>query len=253
MTSETIDSAELRKLVEHYQPSERNIELVHETPTVLMVGISGAGKDTVKNGLLEQKPDIYHHMVSHTSRPKRYNKGRLEVNGVDYHFVSLDTARRMIENQGFIEVNTYSGNLYGTSAGEVQLAHDEGKIAITDMEVQGVSKYVEFESPNLRIIFLLPKDFDTYISRFKDRYGDDWESHLDNIIKRLHTAKDELELAKASDHFIYVVNDDLQESIDKVDHISRDGEVDPADQEHARQVMDDLIQGLDGFLSTLDS
>ena len=45
-----------------------------------LFGESGAGKDTVLNGLLEENPS-FHRIVSCTTRPKREN----EIDGKEYH------------------------------------------------------------------------------------------------------------------------------------------------------------------------
>src|SRR5206468_230691 len=116
-----------------YQPAEKTVELVQQTPIVLLVGISGAGKDTIKHHLLES--GNYHHIVSHTTRAPRENHDVLEQDGVDYHFIDLAQAESLLDEGRFVEAKMYSGNVYGTSAAEIQAAHDENKIAITDIEV----------------------------------------------------------------------------------------------------------------------
>ena len=58
-----------------------------------LFGESGAGKDTVLNGLLEENPS-FHRIVSCTTRPKREN----EIDGKDYNFVTLVEMLENIEN-----------------------------------------------------------------------------------------------------------------------------------------------------------
>ena len=43
----------LKNLIKNYQPNQAASDVVQRTKIVLLVGISGAGKDTVKRRLLE--------------------------------------------------------------------------------------------------------------------------------------------------------------------------------------------------------
>src|SRR4051812_13034101 len=122
-----------------YEPSQASKELIKQTPVLLLVGPTGAGKDSVKDELL--KTGQFHHIVSHTTRPPRINHGVIEQDGREYHFVDEATAAKMLDGRAFIEAKIYSGNLYGTSAAEIQAANNEAKTAMTDLEVQGVAEY----------------------------------------------------------------------------------------------------------------
>ena len=106
---------------------------------MLLVGISGAGKDTVKRCLLEDNE--FADIVSYTTRQPRQNAGVLETPGVDYHFIDEAAAVNMLENHEFIEAKFVHGTVYGTGAKEIQAIAEAGKIAVTDIDVQGVSEY----------------------------------------------------------------------------------------------------------------
>ena len=47
----------------------------------------------------------------------------------------------MLENHEFIEAKFVHGTVYGTGAKEIQVIAEAGKIAVTDIDVQGVSEY----------------------------------------------------------------------------------------------------------------
>ena len=47
----------------------------------------------------------------------------------------------MLENHEFIEAKFVHGTVYGTGAKEIQAIAEAGKIAVTDINVQGVSEY----------------------------------------------------------------------------------------------------------------
>ena len=229
---------QLQQKVDDYHLRPQTIQLVQQTPIVLLVGVTGAGKDTIKQALL--KDHDYHHIVSHTTRQPRENKGVMEHDGIEYHFIDVPTASTMLDNHGFIEAKMYSGNVYGTSVGEIQLAHDEGKIAITDIEVQGVEEFHAI-SPSMRPVFILPPSFEVWQQRLLSRY--EGKPDPEDLERRLQTAKLEIEFVLATDYFYVVVNDDLQTAISQVDSIARGTDV-PRRSAHAENIMRDILAHL---------
>jgi guanylate kinase len=229
-------NSHLLQLVENYKTPDKAVELVNKTPVVFLVGISGAGKDTILKELL--KNEEYKLVVSHTTRLPRENHGILEKNGREYYFISQEEAARMLENQEFIEAKQYSGNVYGTSIFEVEEAFRHRKIAISDIEVQGISEYMRV-SPKVIPIFVLPPDFDTWQRRLKDRYKAG--ANLEDIKKRLEAARTELHEALSRDYFQYVVNKDLNETVKIVDEIAH-GNFSTDKNQQAKEVASALLQ-----------
>ncbi len=234
----------LENKLKAYRTPEDVRELIRKTDVVFLVGVTAAGKDTILRKLIES-PE-YHHIVSHTTRPPRENHGVLEQDGLDYHFIDLQTAESMIDRGGFVEAKMFSGNVYGTSVAEIQMAHDEAKIAITDIEVQGVAEYRSF-ADNIIPIFLLPPDFTTWQERLKGRYAD---SHMnpDDIRKRLESARLELREALDKPYFEYVVNDNLEHAIEIVDEIAH-GSFSSKKNDQSRIVAQKLLNDLDEYLA----
>lgn len=226
--------------VVHYKPSQAAVDLVAHTNLAFLVGITGAGKDTVKQQLLKN-PD-YHHIISHTTRAMRRNQGIMEEQGVQYHFIDFATAEHMVKNHDYIEVNYYSGNLYGTSIAEIQQVHDDDKIGITDMEVQGVEDYVQMAPTTIKAIFILPPSYEVWQERLEKRYSDKNAGAHDNIDKRITTAKDELAFALARDYFYFVINDDINKCVALVDQIARGGEYPQQLRDRAVGVAQQLLQ-----------
>lgn len=225
----------LHDTIDNYQVPSSAIEILNDTKIAFIVGVSGAGKNTVLHRLLETGK--YHLIVSHTTRSPRSNHGILEQNGVEYFFINEDKALQMLKNNEFIEAKHYSGNLYGTSVAEIKKAHDGGKIAVSDIEVQGVAEYKNV-ADNVIPIFLLPPDFDTWQKRLMFRYGDQ-AANPEDIKKRMQTAKIELQEALDKDYFEFVVNDNLEDTIRIVDEIAHGLHSDKKNQV-ARQIAEDL-------------
>ncbi len=205
-----------------------------------MVGVTGAGKDTIIGELL--KSGDYHYIVSHTTRKPRYNHNILEREGLEYHFIDLKQAEHMLDNHEFIEAKPVHGNIYGTSVAEIQSAKDKAEIAISEIEVQGIAEY-RAVSDTVLPIFLLPPDFDTWQQRLAKR-GDADQAELR---KRLETAKTEIQEALDKDYYEFVINRDLSTTIGIVDEIAH-GQVSAEKNEQAKVVAREILSRLHAAL-----
>jgi guanylate kinase len=241
MTDDSELLARLQQKLEHYQPSAATISLIKNTPMLLLVGVSGAGKDTIKQELL--KSGHYYHIVSHTTRAPRENHGIIERDGVEYHFIDLATAEKMLDEQAFVEAKMYSGNVYGTSVAEIQAAHDTGAIATTDIEIQGVAEYMAIDPDNTKAVFILPPSYKVWQERFVRRYGGDIDQT--DFERRMHTARQELEHALHTPYFHFVVNDSLTAAVAEANRIATGTQVDTTEEIAARhiaqQICDDIL------------
>lgn len=225
-----------------YQPDDSAIELIKSTKILLLVGPTGAGKDALKVELL--KTNNYHHIVSHTTRPLRINHGIPEEDGVDYHFIDKAMAEAMLEKHEFIEAKVIHGNLYGTSINEIKLAHDDHKVALTDIDVQGVREYKKLD-PNVTAVFLLPPSFVVWQDRLTHRYGDVVDA--DDHKLRLETALSELEEMKSSGYYHPVINDYMPDTFKQVTDIIAKGAT--TDEAKASEVADQLIYEIKQYLN----
>lgn len=202
----------LQTAIKHYKMSDIAQKTIKNTRLLLVASIVGGGKDTVVKELI--KTGYYHRIVSHTTRPPRNNHGVLEADGVDYHFINVAAAQAMLAEQEFVEAKYVHGNVYGTSLGEVTKAHDLDKIAVTDIDIQGVLEYLDVK-PDTHAVFLLPPSVDTWLSRLSNRYGN-LEAHRAEVYKRFETARNEIKHILEDDRFIVVINDDLETTVQRV-------------------------------------
>ena len=122
----------------------------------------------------------------------------------------------MLSNQQFFEAKFVHGNVYGTSIAEIQRIHDRGKIAITDLDVQGVAAYKAVAS-NVQAIFILPPSDAEWQRRLLAR----GRISPDDLKKRLETSRFERAFAKKHHFFEYVINDDLDTAVRQVDQLIR--------------------------------
>jgi guanylate kinase len=142
----------------------------------------------------------------------------------------------MLDAGEFVEAKMYSGNVYGTSIAEIQQAHNDGKIALTDIEVQGVTEY-KMISAKVNAVFVLPPSYETWQERLQSRYEGDVDPA--DMKKRLRTAKVELAEALSQDYYQFVINDDLETAVAVVDGIAHDT-APGQEAAKARQIAEDL-------------
>jgi guanylate kinase len=226
-----------------YKPDEAAKQLVKETPVLVLVGPTGAGKDSLKQKLLQTGQ--FHHIVSHTTRPPRINHGILEKDGEDYHFIDKAEAEKMLDEHKFIEAKMYSDNLYGTSVAEIQAAKNDNKIAMTDIEVQGVAEYKALD-PSVMAVFLLPPDFQTWQERLQRRYGDVVDAN--DYRQRLETALKELDQLLDTNYYVAVINDDLEETYNHIETVIKSRDHSTPDEPAARAVAEQLVTDIRAYL-----
>jgi len=237
----------LQEKVLAYEPSRERLEAVRDVPLLFMVGISGAGKNTIMRQLLAEYPDQYHEFVTHTTRPPRSNHGVMERDGIEYHFIDLATANTMLDNKDYIEANVYSNNIYGTSLAEIEAAQSEHRIGIGDIDVNGVANFVRLGLA-VKPVFILPPSYDVWQQRFMSRYTDQQIDHED-WLSRMRTAKQEIQHALKTDYYYLVVNKDLNEIVEVINTIAHGG----AGYEHrpmgAVAVAEEILDRIDAELA----
>lgn len=230
----------LEQQIADYTPNQAAIDLVQTTPITLLVGISGAGKDTIKRQLLQTGG--YRDIVSHTTRVPRVNNGTMEVPDVDYHFIDMATAEQMIANHEFIEAKFVHGTVYGTSVSELQRSHDEGRVAVTDVDVQGVAEYKEL-SQQVVALFIVPPNYTAWRERLAARYESQEEFEAE-WPKRRDSAIRELTHALEVPYYHFIINDSLDETVQVADDITRHGDVFYRKDDELRLRARDLLEAI---------
>lgn len=168
---------------------------------------SGSGKGSVISGLLEKNNDMWL-SVSTTSRKIRDN----DIPGVTYNFVSKEEFEEKINEDYFLEYTNYVGNYYGTPKGPIKEKIDQGIDVILEIEIEGASNIKKL-IPEAIFIFIMPPSLKTLVKRLKKRGTDS----KDKIIERFHTAYKEIN--EVSKYNYVVINDNLEDAINKVDSI----------------------------------
>ncbi len=167
-------------------------------------GPSGAGKGTICREILEQEKALKL-SVSMTTREPREG----EIDKVHYHFVDHETFLSLIAEDGFMEYANVYGNFYGTPKKQVMEWMDQGINVILEIDVQGALQ-IKKSYPEGVFIFILPPSIEELKNRILGRGSETKES----MARRLGSALGEI---SSIDEYDYrVVNDNLNEAIDRV-------------------------------------
>lgn len=176
---------------------------------IVLSGPSGAGKGTICAALRKEMPNLVY-SVSMTTRAPRVG----EEEGVSYFFRSKEEFQQLIEEDAFLEYAKVYDNYYGTPKQHVMNLLSEGKSVILEIDIQGAMQVKERFSEAV-FIYIVPPSLDILSNRLRDRGTD----ATDVINKRLSKASSELALAHRYDYI--VVNDELDEAVEKVASILR--------------------------------
>ena len=123
---------------------------------VLLSGVSGAGKDTIKKELLKRMDNLTT-MPSYTDRPPRPG----EEDGVIYNFVTTEEFEQRIKENEFYEYSVHHEHYYGTSKTILNDKIQSGKVIVKDIEVNGTENLMKLLKDDVKIvtIFLrVPKE-----------------------------------------------------------------------------------------------
>lgn len=160
----------------------------------IISGPAGSGKGTIVSRVRELAP--FDFSVSATTRSPRPG----EVDGVHYHFMTKADFEAKIEAGEMLEHAKYVDNYYGTPKKPVDDTLAAGKNIILDIEVQGALQVKE-KMPEAIMIFVIPPDYETLVSRIRGR-GTETE---EVIQKRMTQAR--LELASFHRYDYVVINE----------------------------------------------
>lgn len=173
----------------------------------VLSGPSGVGKGTVREKLFEEETQLSY-SVSATTREMRPG----EAEGIDYFYKSREAFETMIEQEELLEYAQYVENYYGTPKAYVEEQLEKGQDVFLEIEVQGALQVKE-NFPEGVFIFLFPPSLEELKNRIMNRGTES----SDLVMNRLKEAKKEIDMMSAYDYV--VVNDDVNQAVDKVKSI----------------------------------
>lgn len=170
----------------------------------ILVGPTGAGKNTLMNHVIDDLPDLAQ-LPTATTRPIRPN----EKEGREHHFVTRQAFEQMIANDQLLEWQNVHGKLYGVPRQTVEAAIDARLDRIADVDILGAMSVQAAYPDNTVLVFIQPGDstsLDDTTETIRERLGIRGESEAE-IENRVARVQMELNHAHHCDYLIF--NNDL--------------------------------------------
>ena len=168
---------------------------------MVLSGPSGAGKGTLVDALVEQRPECVF-SISATTRARR----PAEQDGVQYEFVTREEFERRRSAGLFLEWAEVHDSLYATPTRFVDEGVAAGRVVVLDVDVQGGAS-VRRARPDAVSVFVYPPSVDALRRRLLKRNTESAEA----VERRLGNAPGELAQYREYDYL--VINDDLESAV----------------------------------------
>ncbi|XP_056682126.1 peripheral plasma membrane protein CASK isoform X12 [Monodelphis domestica] len=163
--------------------------------TLVLLGAHGVGRRHIKNTLITKHPDRFAYPIPHTTRPPKKD----EENGKNYYFVSHDQMMQDISNNEYLEYGSHEDAMYGTKLETIRKIHEQGLIAILDVEPQAlkVLRTAEFAP---FVVFIAAPTITPGINE-------------DESLQRLQKESDILQRTYAHYFDLTIINNEIDETI----------------------------------------
>ena len=175
---------------------------------IVVSGPSGCGKSTLDQKLIESRDDTVM-SISDTTRSPRGE----EKDGVDYNFISTEEFEQKIKDNKYLEYAVvHSNKYYGTPIEHIDELLSKGKNIILEIDIEGARKVNE-RRPDAVFIFIMPPSMEILKKRLIGRKTETKEQ----VVERFKTAYKEIN--EVSKYNYVIVNDDIEESLLKMNSI----------------------------------
>ncbi|MFA6128479.1 MAG: guanylate kinase [Bacteroidales bacterium] len=179
---------------------------------IILSAPSGAGKTTIAKHLLEAGLGL-EFSITACSRTKRTG----ETDGVDYYFISAEEFKTRVKAGDFVEwEEVYPDQFYGTLKSEIKRIHEKGHSVLFDVDVVGGLNIKKIYKDRALALFISPPSFGALKERLEKRATDPPEKI------RIRLAKAKIELERAPEFDIIIVNDNLEEAQAKAEKLVRE-------------------------------
>ena len=119
---------------------------------IILSGVAGAGKDTIKRQLMKDNSNIVT-LPSYTDRPQRAT----DIPGQTYNFVTTQEFEKMIKNDELYEYSLHHNHYYGTSKKLLSEKIRQGNIIVKDIDVNGTENLVNLLQDYTKIVTIFLK------------------------------------------------------------------------------------------------
>lgn len=175
---------------------------------IVVSGPSGCGKSTLDQKLIESRDDTVM-SISDTTRSPRGD----EKDGTSYNFISTEEFEQKIKDNKYLEYAiVHSNKYYGTPIEHIDELLSKGKNIILEIDIEGARKVNE-KRPDAVFIFIMPPSMEILKKRLIGRKTETKEQ----VVERFKTAYKEIN--EVSKYNYVIVNDDIEESLLKMNSI----------------------------------
>ncbi len=181
---------------------------------VILSGVAGAGKDTVKKEIIKRMKNV-ESIPSITDRPMRPG----DIPGKTYIFVNNIEFKKMIENNELYEFDIHHNHYYGVPKKILNDKIKSGITVIKDVDVNGTENLVKILKDHMKVvtIFLrVPKE--ELRRRLENRIDRPDENEIE-----LRLGRFEFEESKIGNYDYVIDNLDQEETIKKIIEIIQKG------------------------------
>ncbi len=197
---------EFQNTIANYKLSGHAKNVLSQSKLVVMLGVTGGGRNTLINYLTTTGP--YYFIVSDTTRPPKVRDGKLEAHGTHYFFRTETDFLKDLRSGEFIEAEViHSQQVSGTSIRELQKANEQGLIGIHDFDIGGAANIYRLK-PDAYIVSLLPPNFLEWQRRLSGRehmHGQEFKNRMQTAVRILQDMLDK-------PYFKFLVSDDVHNS-----------------------------------------
>ena len=173
---------------------------------VILSGVAGAGKDTVKNEVIKRMENVVS-IPSMTDRPMRPG----DVAGETYIFVNTDEFKKMIENDELFEFDIHHNHYYGVPKKYL-------REKINDVDVNGTENLVRILKEEMKVITIfLRVSREELRKRLENRVDKPDEKEIELRLSRF-----DFEESKMGNYDYVIENVNQEETVQKVIQIIKD-------------------------------
>jgi guanylate kinase len=241
----------LEELIKDYPTPAEALNELKTIKTVMLTGITGAGKDTIIGDIL-QGSDEFVRVVTSTTRQPRENSGIMEVEGREYYFLRQEQASQKMADGEYLEVALVHGRINGSLIAEYRRIANMHKIALTDINYEGVQKFLTFDMEALSVYVIIPPSFEVWLARLTKRQNGTIGDH-DELLLRCKSAQIELDNALQQPDFIPIMNDVSLETAQKIIEYTQTNSS-PSDDERAqaKKVILELNRSISDYIAQIE-
>lgn len=157
--------------------SKIKIDLDERYKVLILCGKAGCGKSSLKDQLLSTYENIFHNVITCTTRPKREG----EENGIDYYFITEDEFKK----QKLIESCSFNNWYYGTPLTSLE----KDKINLLVLNPTGIQKVKNNLNIDSKVIYLEVDDKERLIRQLNREK----DPNVDEIVRRYTTDKNDFQ------------------------------------------------------------